>query len=131
MGWLKDEVREITQTVAGWPAWKRRESEGRMICFTESELQQHEERIINKALAEKDRAISAAVTSAYSQGYVDGKKEVQVELLAQIAEKDLAYQQLMAQAVRFAQYIMTIDDSTWASYKEAEAFLKEHHGTQA
>lgn len=51
------------------------------------------------------------------------KDQVIAELKQALAEKDLAYQQLMEKAVDWASYIMTIDDETWETYKDAKRFL--------
>lgn len=116
MGWLKDEVKEITRIVAEWPAWKRGESEGRMICFTESELQQHEEQIINKAMAKKDVELT--------------RLKNEVDLHRMLSKDSKRYDMLMAQAVRFAQ-LAGAHAPCQAAYDflqspEVQAFMKEH-----
>ena len=78
--------------------------------------------LCSELLAEKDQEI------AYLNMRVDALRR----FLCSKVEKTEQYQQLMAQAVRFAQYIYTTNNifSQMPIYKEAELFLKEHHDTR-
>lgn len=112
----------------------------RVIYFSELELQQHEERIINRALAEKDKEIYL-LRAAYRQELSRCKDDIH-KLIVQQATDSAAYQQLMEKAVRFAEAYHNAHLSNWIDlasgegaeemaakdpvYAEARLFLKEH-----
>ena len=80
--------------------------------FTESELQQHEELIITRALAEKDRELQQIREHEFQTGYREAE-----------AIWEEKYQQLMEKAVRFAEWIGNDQDYYMEIHVIAKEFL--------
>lgn len=81
---------------------------------------------LEQALVEKDRKLKDYMSAVDADQRV--AEQQWDELIDNLAEQDRKYRQLMAQAVRFAQYVFTTSNlySQNPVYEEAQTFLKEH-----
>lgn len=106
-----------------------------MICFTESELQRHEERIIDKALAEQERLIERLKQEAEIHAQEARTANRTIAEIYQVVSGATGepgnwhgaepVRQLMAQAIRFAEYYANSGLDV-ERLREVKAFLNEH-----